>query len=145
MKIDNEEEYISQLGENVARSKAFLNEMARVGYFGPNEFEVYVHTNDPGNIPHFHVRDSSTQGREFHTCIELLNAKYFHHTGKEDFLNSKHRKQLVAFLLSEPDDEDSPFQRNWDALIYEWNRNNSDNKVSKDIEVPDYTKIVDNK
>lgn len=47
-----------------------LCEMARVGYFG-DKYEVYINTNDPGNEPHFHVRDIKTQGEDFHTCVKI--------------------------------------------------------------------------
>ena len=96
------DETINQL---VNENKKNLTEMARIGftddgfevYINTDDgFEVYINTDDGGNIPHFHYRTKNTW--EFHTCIRLDIAEYFHHDGKEDILNSKQRKQLVKFL-----------------------------------------------
>ena len=75
-----------------------LTEMARIG-FTDDMYEIYINTDDPGNIPHFHYRKAN-EWDKFHTCIKIATAEYFHHTGKEDVLNSKQRKELVKFLSS---------------------------------------------
>ena len=113
-----------------------LTEMARIG-FTDDGFEVYVNTNDGGNKPHFHYRTKSDW--EFHSCIRIDVLEYFEHEGKEGKLNSKQRKELVKFLNDISEDDDS--KTNWQVLIIEWNRNNSDVKVDKDIPMPDYTKL----
>ena len=112
-----------------------LLEMAQIGTF--NKYTIIVWTNDSGNIPHFHIVDSSTRGEEFHTCIKIEKPEYFHHTGKVDVLNSKERKSLVDFLKN-PIDEDIS---NWEFLIMTWNSNNLNKKLSKKIPMPDYTNI----
>ncbi len=123
-----------------------LLEMARVGFISQSPIlEVYVNTDDPGNIPHFHIRDykkDGISGNEFHTCIEYRTNKYFHHNGKEDVLNSKLRKILCDFLKRTNEDE---VESNWNILIKEWNRNNSNAKIPTNLPMPDYTTIVDNK
>ena len=116
-----------------------LDEMARVGFFDKNKLEIYIRTDDPGNRPHFHVRDSNTHGDEFHTCIEIKNPIYFHHTGKEDVLNGKQKKSLVKFLLYPS--EDYPGLTNWSVIVRTWNANNSHMKVNPELEMPDYTKL----
>lgn len=79
--------------------RELLDEMARVGYMGEKkEFEIYVRTDDPGRIPHFHVRDSSTQGKEFEACVELKTNRYFSHGKYNDKLNTSQRKQLAQFM-----------------------------------------------
>ena len=125
----------------------FICEMARVGFFFTPLYEVYVHTNDPGNEPHFHVRDASTQGGEFHTCVKLKEPVYFHHDGKEDVLNAHMRKALDDFLRSPPSKQYKKisFPTNWDKVVYEWNENNSSMTVDEDLLQPDYTFIADNK
>ena len=116
-----------------------LLEMARVGYFFRDKFEVYIHTDDPGNEPHFHIRDASTRGQDFHTCIKILSPEYFHHTGKEDVLNSHEKKALVEFLKEKPtNSKKTAFVSNWDKLVYEWNENNSNVYVDEDMEMPNY-------
>ena len=64
-----------------------LLEMARVGDMD-SKLAIYIRSNDPGNIPHFHIVDQVTMGDKFHTCIKIETAEYFHHTGKEDILNA---------------------------------------------------------
>lgn len=117
-----------------------LNEMARVGFI--DEYEIYIHTDDPGNIPHFHIWDKETKGNKFHSCIRIDQAIYFHHTGKEDKLNSKDRKNLVNFLQSSP--KNKRYNTNWELLIDMWNLNNSNIEIPEDQEMPDYRNINDN-
>lgn len=112
-----------------------LWEMARVGKY--DIFDVYVHTDDSGKIPHFHIWDEATRGQQFHTCIKLLSAEYFHHTGKEGILNTKQRKELIKFLTSKPNN--NRYETYWQLLVDMWNINNSDVIVNSDIEMPDYT------
>ena len=117
-----------------------MYEMASVGFLTP-KLEIYVNTNDGGDIPHFHIWDTTTRGDKFHTCIQIKDNKYFHHTGKEDFLNSKMRKYLIKFLQS----NDEYGELNWKVLIKEWNRNNSNMKVDINTTMPDYSDIEDNR
>lgn len=123
------------------QDEKLMLEMSRVGGFADN-LDVYVRSNDPGNIPHFHIVDSSTLGDEFHTCVQLTTNKYFHHTGKEDVLNKKQRKLLVQFLKSK-------YKRygitNWQRILDEWNdHNNSGMNVPDNQEMPNYLTIEDN-
>lgn len=112
--------------------------MARVGFIA-DEYEVYIHTDDPGNIPHFNIWDAETRGQKFHTCIRIESPEYFHHTGKEDYLNSSMRKELVRFLKSKS--KNKRFSSNWEYLVSMWNDNNSKMNVPEDIPMPDYTKL----
>lgn len=114
-----------------------LMEMARVGFF--DEYEIYIHTDDPGNIPHFHIWDASTKGNKYHTCIRIDKPEYFHHTGKEDILNHKDKKDLMNFLNSKP--KNKRFKTNWEYLVSMWNDNNSKIQVDEDKSIPDYTKL----
>ena len=122
-----------------------LCEMARVGYFG-DKYEVYINTNDPGNEPHFHVRDIKTQGEDFHACVKIKEAAYFRHPGKMDFMNAHTRKALVDFLKATPPPKKRvSFASNWEKVIYEWNENNSKMNVDEDQPMPDYANIADNR
>lgn len=114
-----------------------LMEMARVGFF--DEYEIYIHTDDPGNIPHFHIWDAETKGNKYHTCIKIEVPEYFHHTGKEDILNHKDKKDLMNFLNSKP--KNKRFKTNWEYLVSMWNDNNSKIQVDEDKSIPDYTKL----
>lgn len=142
---DKQIEYWAQLAKKqyAKETEHMILEMARVGYFFRDKFEVYIHTDDPGNEPHFHVRDSATQRNEFHTCIKIKTNEYFHHTGKEDVLNSQMRKALVEFLQKEPAKKSKKIQflTNWDKVLYEWNENNSSVEVDEDQLMPNYLSI----
>lgn len=113
-----------------------LTEMAQIGYIGP--YQIYVHTNDPGNIPHFHIWDLSTRGKNFHTCVRIDCPEYFHPTGKEDVLNSKQRNELITFLQS-------PYRERketiWQHLIDTWNDNNSNVEIDENTSMPNYTEL----
>ncbi len=112
-----------------------LTEVSQVGTF--NNYTIIVWTNDTGNIPHFHIVDSSTYGNKFHTCIKIEKAEYFHHSGKEDVLNHKERKELMKFLNS----NDKWGEQNWVVLLKEWERNNSNMSIDIKQPIPDYTNI----
>lgn len=127
-------EELDQLDEELMLEQ-FLNEIAEIGDLD-KEYEVWVRTNDPGNKPHFHIWDANSHGKKFHTCVEILRPKYFHHTGKEGVLNSSERKELIRFLQAPS--EDKPERTNWQMLLLMWNMNNSQMKVSRDLEMPDY-------
>lgn len=113
-----------------------LNEMARIGYI--DDLELIIWTDDPGNIPHFHIRDKETKGNNFHCCIRLDEPSYFKHQGKMDVLNTKQKKKLINFLNSSS--KMGNFEvKNWDKIIAYWNDNNSSVILPDDYPMPDYT------
>lgn len=120
----------------INEEKYNLTEMARIG-FTNDGFEVYVNTDDGGNIPHFHYRTKSTW--KFHSCIKIEKSEYFEHEGKEGKLNSSQRKELIKFLQSI--DKHDKTKTNWQTLINEWNRNNSNKQVDENLKMPDYNKL----
>lgn len=117
-------------------NERFFFEMAQIGGID-NNLIAYVRSNDPGNIPHFHIVDKTTLGSKFHTCVKIESAEYFHHTGKEGVLNSKQRKSLVNFLNSLTPLEIS----HWEFLLLTWNTNNSNKKLSMDLPMPNYLEL----
>ena len=114
--------------------------MARAGFTKDN-YEVYVNTDDGGNIPHFHYRLKSDWNK-FHTCIRLDSPEYFHHNGKEDVLNSSQKKNLQKFLSSPVtlSRYKGKFKNNFELLCFLWDINNS-NVQSDDWDLPDYTTL----
>lgn len=128
---------LNSIYEYEVLQESMLLEMARVGFI-EDKYEVYIHTDDPGNIPHFHIWDAETRGQKFHTCIKLEVPEYFHYTGKEDCLNSTMRKELVSFLRSKPT-KLKRYDTNWEVVVDMWNANNSRANVPEDITMPDYT------
>lgn len=132
-------EYIVGSLEN----EKLLLEMAQVGPLD-NKLIIYIRSNDAGNIPHFHIVDKQTLGKDFHTCVEIKTNKYFHHTGKEDILNSKQRKNLNDFFKQKHKSAKLNLT-NWEYCLILWNDNNSNMNIPEDLEQPDYTEIFDNK
>ena len=114
--------------------------MARVGFI--KHLEVYVNTDDGGEIPHFHLHDSKNW-EKFHTCIKIESPEYFLHAGKEDVLNSKERKLLQEFMESPVSVSRyaSKFGNNWELICFLWDTNNSTHMIAEDAEVPDYTQL----
>lgn len=123
--------------KRVVKSSQDIYGMSRIGYSG--NLEVYVNTDDGGNIPHFHMRDKDNWDR-FHCCIKILSPEYFVHEGKEDKLNSKQRKELCKFLNSKVTRSRyaESMDNNWQFICLLWNVNNSSVEVPDDAEMPDY-------
>ena len=125
-------EYIVGSIEN----EQLMLEMAQIGPLD-SKLIIYIRSNDPGSIPHFHIVDKQTLGNNFHTCVEIKTNKYFHHTGKEDILNSKQRKNLNDFFKKDFNSK----LTNWEFCIITWNANNSKMNIPEDQAQPDYTEI----
>ena len=134
--IKNFDEFVNDVKSFMDDDRDMLYEMAQIGTF--SKYTIIVWTNDSGNIPHFHIVDSSTRGKIFHTCIKIESPEYFHHSGKEDILNSKERKELINFFNK----NDKWGERNWIVLLKEWERNNSNTSIDINLPMPDYTKLT---
>ena len=113
-----------------------LFEMAKIGVV--NSFEIIIWTNDPSNIPHVHIRDTSTHDDKFNCCVRLDKPEYFIHTGKENTLNSKQIKSLIEFFNDETNLGGYKLT-NWTKTLLYWNDNNSNIELDLLSEMPDYT------
>lgn len=122
-----------------------LTEMARVGFVPvgtTKSVEVYVHTNDAGNIPHFHVRKYGDNNQfEWETCIKYDSAEYFLHGKYKDKLPSKKIAKDLDKMLRTVDKSDRHKRTYWEIAIDEWNRNNSTVELDLNIVQPDYTTL----
>ena len=136
-------EYISTQSDNV------ILEMARVGWMGvgkdTQKYEIYIHTDDPGNIPHIHLRDYSTRGHEFETCISLVSAEYFLHGKYSDKMNNSLAKTFDNFMRAPS--RNKKYNTNFEYAIDMWNDNNSSTNIEAQFDdngniiIPDYTNI----
>lgn len=116
--------------------------MARIGYIPPNTtktIEVYVNTDDPGKIPHFHVRKYGKNRKfDWEVCIRFESAEYFSHGAYKGKLpNQKIAKELDKMLRTVDKSSRGGFTY-WELAIDEWNRNNSDILLPEDLEQPNY-------
>ena len=121
---------ISESIKNVVgkiRPTAQLNEMARVGFID-GQLEVYVWTDDAGYIPHVHVRDTNSKGKDFETCIKLETNEYFLHGQYTDKMNSAQRNAFYDFM-KEPC-RNLKYQNNYELALEMWNLNNSNTIVT---------------
>ena len=120
-------------------------EMARVGFVPvgtTKTIEVYVHTDDPGKTPHFHVRKYGKNNQfEWETCIQYEKAEYFLHGKYKDKLpNQKITKELDKMMRTKKSG-DKYGRTYFDYAVEMWNDNNSDVILPDDIIQPDYTKL----
>lgn len=104
-----------------------LNEIARVGYMEHNQYEIYIHTDDQGIIPHFHVRDASTMGSQFETCVKLDTNEYFLHGKYKNKLNHKDEKMLYDFMKQPC--RSPKYKNNYEFAVEMWNLNNASSYV----------------
>lgn len=125
-----------------------IEDMARIGWLEPQKIDVYVYTDDPGQIPHIHIRTyrkgSQLKKGDIDCCVMLEEARYFNHGSHQDELNPSLGKKLNDFMHSIDEDDGITY---YELACKEWNRNNSDVRVrvKKDEEgnvtIPDYTTI----
>ena len=123
--------------------------MARIGWIpvgNTKGIELYVHTNDSGSIPHFHVRKYSTHKHKYdkrskfdwETCIRYDSPQYFLHGKYHDTLpDPEIAKQLDSMLRTV-----NPKRRGityWQSAIDDWNNNTERIQLDPDMEQPDYT------
>ena len=134
------------LNHTIYSEQMGIEGMSRIGTVNMRgaTYEIFVCTNDPGKIPHFHVRDMDDWSR-FHTCVRIDVPEYFHHGNKQDTFNSRERKQLQDFMNQCPKkkmyDENGNQLNNWQVICFMWDINNSDVEIKENTSQPDYTKL----
>lgn len=110
-----------------------------------NKYLIVVNTDDSGHIPHFHIIDENTRGKEFDCCVMIEKSKYFFHGKHKDKLTSvRDRKDLDGFLR-QPYHKSKFNGTNWEYIVFIWNENNSFQNVDEDLEQPNYIDIEDYK
>jgi len=116
-----------------------IPDFSRIG-FTDDGFEIFVGTDDPGEIPHFHYRNAD---RSVNTGIQILKAEYFFLGEFRGTLDEIQRENLQKFLLTSCEECSSLRYNNWEYIIVQWNMNNSrDVWINlKDVAQPDYTLI----
>jgi hypothetical protein len=107
--------------------------MARIGEYIP--FIAYVYGRE-GSVAHFHLLKGNPDSPSWQTCIKIRTAEYFHHTGKEEILNSGERKEMIDFL-NKPNRYISSVS-NWQYLVAQWSSNNPRWEIDANTPMPDY-------
>ena len=123
-----------------------LDEMARVGFLNGG-VEVYIHTDDGGSIPHIHIRDVATRGRNFETCVSLVKCAYFLHGRYRDTMSNKMVRAFAEFM--EAPSRNKKYSSNYEYAVDMWNDNNSNINVTPqydtngNIIIPNYRYLND--
>ena len=126
------------------REKMRLVEMARVGIMF-NNLDVVVYTDDKGYIPHVHILDRDTNGRDFDCCVQLETNRYFSHGKHFDTFNNKQCREFNDFMKQPC--RSPKYRNNYEFAVEMWNANNSDSYVQirenelGEIIMPDYSII----
>lgn len=123
-----------------------LCEMSRVGFVsvGTSEtVEVYVHTDDTGQVPHFHVRKYHAGGNGFdwEVCVKYLSAEYFFHGCEHAGIPAGANisgKDLNRFF----DAKKADGRTYWQIAVDAWNDNNIGMALPADIPHPDYSELI---
>lgn len=117
--------------------------MTRIWYYpiGTKSVEVYVHTDDPGKVPHFHVRKKGNGRFEWGVCIRYDSCDYFSHERYRGKLPSKKNVKELDSMLRTIDIRDRGRRTFWEKCVDGWNDNNSDIELDLDIEQPDYSEL----
>ena len=125
-------------------------DMSRVGFLSEFSFEVYIRTNDGGNIPHVHIWDTGTKGKRFNSCVKLTSPEYFPHGGKyKDTFSSKQKDAFVEFMkeVRTFSNKRVPAMTNYEYCCFLWNENNSNVSVEVQYDendnpiIPDYSQL----
>ena len=123
-----------------------FEEMARIGFVGEQkEFEVYVRTDDLEHVPHIHIRDTATKGKDFETCVELQTNRYCRHGHYKDVMDNKLVDDFYEFMCANPGNP--YFNMHYESAIAMWNMNNECAKMEPQLDVdgklivPDYRKL----
>lgn len=112
-----------------------------IGIFsGKLEYKIEVFPDDKGSIPHFHI---TNKNKNFDTCIEICDNRYFRHGAHKDSLTSiRDRKLLQKFLLDRPVSKKGyHYGTNWKYIVAMWNQCERSIKVPSNQKMPDYTTI----
>ncbi len=143
----NEEQFkelIKEVTNRVLKEQSLLLEYyARVGFL--DKLEVCVFTDDGGNIPHIHVRDITTRGHEFETCVRLDTNQYFLHGKHQDTFNNRGCKAINEFMNAPS--KNKKYQNNYEYAVDMWNDNNSNATIEPQFDtngkiiVPDYNQL----
>jgi hypothetical protein len=109
---------------NLAKS---INEERKGGE--NTDFKVQLGENEGENIPHFHLDNGEIGKKQKKTAIRIDMPYYFLHGDKTYILNSKERKNLIAWLNAKPiykkgnEGENGELPKNnWENLRNMWNR-----------------------
>ena len=120
-----------------------LEEMAKIGSIDTQisktgNYEIWVYNREGDGIPHFHITNNQN---DFSCCVKILECGYFFHTGKEDVLNTKLKKSLIAFL-KKPHRKLKNYT-NWQYLCACWDDNNSAYELPEEAydNMPDYMNL----
>ncbi len=116
-----------------------LDRMARIGFIA-DAYEVFVITDDVENIPHIHIRDRATMGRDFETCVQLNSNEYFQHSNNINAMDDDLKREFARFMAALC--RNKRYATNFEYAVDMWNDNNSGVKAVVSYEEIDGRRIV---
>ena len=131
---------------NGKMGEKYPEEIARIGLMEENDdciVEVYVNTDDPETIPHFHIRKyGDGDEAEWETCVKYTDAVYCPHNNLNDKLPDKEIAVALDKMLRSPNPHD-PGRTYWQTATVAWNCNNDilGIELPFDLIQPDYTQL----
>ncbi len=60
----------------------------------PHTFKVFVNGSEC-LVTHFHIWNAASNGKDYHTCLCIKEARCSHHTGKEWTLNANQKEKMM--------------------------------------------------
>ena len=78
--------------------KEEITNVARIGILPGNEYAVYVKTDDELQIPHVHIWDNATNGKEFDSSISLKEYQFLPHGSSTDTLPAELLPVFINFM-----------------------------------------------
>lgn len=102
-------------------------------------YEVWVYTNDEGELPHLHVVGKQ---KLLDCCVRLDIAEYFIHGNHCDMFNKQQRDAFVKFIRSSPTSVRVKAETRWDLAVFFWNENTSRTSIPDDVVMPDYSQLL---
>lgn len=119
------------------KERVMMQRMFKIGTFSDGKYSVYVNWYD-GHVPYFHVVDSETNGKLFHSWISIKSNRFLCYD-ECDILDRKEQKELDDFLRQSH--RSNTDWTNWQCLLDSWNVGNDECLIDEDMEQPDYTNI----
>ncbi|MBO4893908.1 MAG: hypothetical protein J5562_03210 [Clostridia bacterium] len=124
-------------------AEAFIDEIGLIEENDDCIIQVYVNTDDPETIPHFHIRKyGDGDEAEWETCVKYTDAVYCRHNNLNDKLPDKEIAVALDKMLRSPNPYD-PGRTYWQTATVAWNCNNDKSGIELpfDLIQPDYTQL----
>jgi len=118
--------------------------LCRIGFFGKDmEFEVSVHKNEKGCVPHLHIeRKSWADHAYFHTRVKILTNEYLFRDSQPQMRLDRQQCAMFAEFLQQPS-HNLRYRTRYEHAAWEWTWYNHKSALLLNPSLPDYRTIYD--